>query len=208
MTKRPRDAEKTKTVIIEATRRLFAERDIASVSIRDIATAAGVSHGLVQQYFGTREEMIAGIIKREIDTVMSAQPRPQDQETDADLEQIRTMLKVGMERFRDFALLITRAQLAGIEPEKMLDPNVPTPAMHLATAIANQQAKYGTHNGPKLDPKIVSIYVNAALFGFSAMAPWLMATVGQAPEDFEKRSNEFVDITLALIALACGDEPR
>ncbi len=37
------------------------------MSYRDIAKAAGVSHGLVQQYFGTRQHMIAAIIQNEIE---------------------------------------------------------------------------------------------------------------------------------------------
>jgi AcrR family transcriptional regulator len=53
---------------------MFAERGITAVSIRTIADAAGISHGLVQQYFGTRENMVAEIIKHEIDVVMAAPP--------------------------------------------------------------------------------------------------------------------------------------
>jgi len=62
-----RDSEKTQARIIRAARRLFAERDIASVGIRDIASAAGVSHGLVQRHCGTREQMIAEIVRQEVE---------------------------------------------------------------------------------------------------------------------------------------------
>ena len=71
-----RDSAKTKARIIRAARRLFAERDIASVGIRDIASAAGVSHGLVQRYCGTREQMIAEIVRQEVERFsVSAPPR-------------------------------------------------------------------------------------------------------------------------------------
>jgi|GEM_PF-646568 len=208
MEKRPRDAERTKTAILDAARRLFAERGIKTVSIRDIAAAAGVSHGLIQQYFGTRESMVAGIIKREIDAVMSIPPPIPDGTDDVDLEYPRRMLRDGMKSFRDFALIIMRAELAGIEPEKMLDPALPTPAMHLASAIAGRRAKRPPHDLPAMDPRLVSAYINAALFGFGAMAPWLMTSVGLQPEEYEQRIDELVTITVNLIALASGESEK
>ena len=37
------------------------------MDIRDIASVAGVSHGLVQRYCGTREQMIAEIVRQEVE---------------------------------------------------------------------------------------------------------------------------------------------
>ena len=74
MSPKTRDAERTRAAILEAARRLFAERDISAVSIRDIAQAAGVSHGLVQHHFGTRERLVAAIVQDEIDE-FAARPR-------------------------------------------------------------------------------------------------------------------------------------
>ena len=127
MSEQPRDAERTRTAILNAARHLFAERGIKSVSIRNIAAAAGVSHGLIQQYFGTRENMVAGIIKHEIDTFMSAHSQVSSEAAWSGAEQLRNDLKAGLERFRDFALIIMRAELAGIEPEKMIDRLLPHP---------------------------------------------------------------------------------
>lgn len=201
---RKRNAEQTRADILNAARRLFAELGITAVSIRTIADAAGISHGLVQQYFGTRENMVAEIIKHEIDVVMAAPPAVPSGTADVDLESMRQALRGGMERFRDFAVLITRAELAGVEPEKMLDPNIPTPAMKMAEVITNMQGECQPHDQPAMDPKIVSAYINAALFGFAAMTPWLMTSVGLAPEDYEKRFDEIAEITMKLIALAGG----
>ena len=69
-----RDAAKTKERILQAARRLFAERDMASLGIREIASAAGVSHGLVQRYFGTREQMVALIVRQEVERLSSSPP--------------------------------------------------------------------------------------------------------------------------------------
>ena len=119
------------------------------MSIRDIAQAAGVSHGPVQHHFGTREE------------------------------------------------------LAGAEPERLLDPAVPTPAMLLAASIRDLQARTAPAPGG-LDPDLVSAYVNASLFAFATMAPWLMTAVGLEPRDYEARLDEIIDISVRLIALSVG----
>lgn len=203
MNERTRKAEQSKAAILEAARRLFAEREIAGVSIRDIAAAAGVSHGLVRQYFGNREAMVSAIIQREIDAILAAAPP-----AEVDTDQLRRFIRDGMESFQDFAPIIARAELAGIEPEKMLGRRVTTPAKALASAIAHLQAKNGVPPGSALDPRLVSAYVNAALFGFGALAPWLMASAGLKPQAYRKQFDGIADITLALIELAGGAPPR
>ncbi|TVR25046.1 MAG: TetR/AcrR family transcriptional regulator, partial [Ilumatobacter sp.] len=42
---------------------LFAERGPASVSIRDVARHAGVSHGLVNRHFGSKDDLLAEAIE-------------------------------------------------------------------------------------------------------------------------------------------------
>ena len=203
MSPKPRDAERTKAAIIEAARRLFAERDISAVSIRDIAAAAGVSHGLVQHHFGTREQLVAAIIRDEIDRfAATARALPADATTE-DLVRLREELKTGRAGFGDYARLVVRAELAGVEPEKLLDPAAPTPAQLLATSIRDLQARSAPGPGAP-DPALVSAYINASLFAFEVMAPWLMTSVGLEPRDYEARLDEIVDISVRLIGLAIG----
>jgi AcrR family transcriptional regulator len=50
--------------LLEAALRLFADRDYDDVSMDDIAAAAGVSHGLLFQYFGSKKGLYtAGVEK-------------------------------------------------------------------------------------------------------------------------------------------------
>jgi len=202
-----KNAANTKERILQAARRLFAERDITTVGIRDIAVAAGVSHGLVQRYCGTREQMIAEIVRQEIESFSAVMP-PAPAGTPQDvLEILRGLLQESMRQLADFAPIIARAELAGIEPGTMIEQGRPTPAMRLAVAIRNLQAQSrGDH--PPLDPVLLSAYITASLFAFGAMAPWLMASVGLDPEDFEARRDEIADISVRLIALASGTEGK
>ncbi len=205
MTPRARDAERTKKAIVEAARRLFAEQDFSAVSIRDIAAAAGVSHGLVQHHFGTREQLVTEIVRQEV-AAFAADPAalPADASL-AELDRLRTALRAGMTRFHDYARFIARAELGGAEPEKLLDPAVPTPAMLLAGAIRDLQTSGGPGPGTP-DPAMVAAYVNASFFAFATLAPWLMTSVGLEPRDYEARLDEIVDISVRLMALAAGAE--
>jgi AcrR family transcriptional regulator len=202
MVQKTRDAERARAAILKAARRLFAARDYAAVSIRDIAAAAGVSHGLLQHHFGTREQLIAAVIESEI-AEFAATPRTLPDGAADDFQRLRAELAAGMTGFREYALLILRAELAGAEPEKLLDPEVRTPAAMLAASIRHLQAR--VQPGARgLDPDLVAAYVMATVFAFQAMAPWLMTSVGLEPRDYEARLDEIVDISVRLIALASG----
>jgi AcrR family transcriptional regulator len=198
MTVTRRDSAKTKAKILRAARRLFAECDITSVSVRDIAAAAGVSHGLVQRYCGTREQMLAEIVRQEVLRISATPPLSLKGTSAAELAAFRVALRAGMAHFEEYARIIARAELAGIAPEGMLERGRPTPAMHLAEAIRNIQTRTSGEHSP-LDPTLVSAYVNASLFAFATMAPWLMTTVGLKPDDYEARLDEILDISMRLI---------
>src|SRR3954468_5693168 len=50
--------------ILDAANALFAERPYDEVSIGDIASAAGVTRGLVHHYFGGRSDVYIGLLER------------------------------------------------------------------------------------------------------------------------------------------------
>ena len=50
--------------ILDAANALFAERGYDEVSIEDIASASGVTRGLVHHYFGGRKEVYVALIER------------------------------------------------------------------------------------------------------------------------------------------------
>ena len=50
--------------ILDAANALFAERAYDKVSVEDIASAAGITRGLVHHYFGGRKEVYIGLLER------------------------------------------------------------------------------------------------------------------------------------------------
>lgn len=198
MTTRRRDPNKAKAAILQAARRLFAEQDFTAVSIRDVAAEAQVSHGLVQHHFGTREQLIAAIIAQEISDFTRRVPA-QSVATQEDRDRLRRELGTGLRHFEEFAQLITRAELAGVRPESMLNDDAQTPAQMLAEAISAERPE---HNAQGLNPALVAAYINAAMFAFATIGPWLMASVGMRPEDLDANRDDIAAISMTLVNVA------
>ncbi len=195
-------SEKTRGEILKAARELFAERGINLVSIRDIGAAAGVNHALVHRYFGSKEEMVADILRRECEVADSMSPPPSAAAGDA-LEGLRQMLLFAMAEGRTTIKLITRAELTGLEPEKMLDGDL-RPLRLLSAWIGSQQSGSEVPEEQRFDPALVSAVLGGALFSMVTLAPWLMTAVGLKPEDAEIRRQEIADILVDLVARAAG----
>jgi AcrR family transcriptional regulator len=54
----------TKTRILEAAERLFAERGLASLSLRAVTGAAGVNLAAVNYHFGSKEGLVRALVRR------------------------------------------------------------------------------------------------------------------------------------------------
>jgi AcrR family transcriptional regulator len=200
------DSEQTKAEILAAARLLFAEQGILAVSVRDVAKAAGVTHGLVHHYFGTKERLVAEVIKEEIASganVLATNPISASPDS---LEVIRRVIRRYLTEGTKSALLIARAELAGFEPEKMRPPGAPSSGVMMAERFAELQAEIRPE-GPHLDPALAGVFIGAALFGLITMHPWLMTSAGLPAEDYESRLDEIVEIAVAFVALTIGLQP-
>jgi TetR/AcrR family transcriptional regulator len=72
---RVRDPEGTRTAIIDAAERLFAENGFAATSMRDISNASGVSHPLIHHHFGGKEELYKAVKRRMVEGYAKQFPR-------------------------------------------------------------------------------------------------------------------------------------
>jgi AcrR family transcriptional regulator len=200
------DSELTKAEILAAARRLFAERGILAVSVRDVAKEAGVTHGLVHHYFGTKEQLTTEVIKSEVALGAGVLvTNPIDASSDS-VEVVRRVLRYFLTEKTHSALLIARAELAGLEPERMLPAGVPSTLELMAKRFGELQAQTNPE-GPHLDPALISVCVGAAVFGLITMHPWLMASTGLRPEDYEVRLDASVEIGVAFISVVIGVAP-
>src|SRR5947209_12145313 len=57
------DHDQRRRQILDCARRLFSERNYASVSTSEIAREAGVARGLLHHYFGTKRDLYLEVVK-------------------------------------------------------------------------------------------------------------------------------------------------
>ena len=62
--RRPFGRDEVVEALLDAANRLFATAGPADVSLRSIARAAGVNHGLVYRHFGTRDALVDRLLER------------------------------------------------------------------------------------------------------------------------------------------------
>ncbi|HEX7840284.1 MAG TPA: helix-turn-helix domain-containing protein [Kofleriaceae bacterium] len=67
-----RTPEDARAHILDAADRVFRDHLPDSVGLREIAEAAGVSHGLVTHYFATYDGLVAAVIARRLDAARTA----------------------------------------------------------------------------------------------------------------------------------------
>jgi AcrR family transcriptional regulator len=60
---RPRDAAKTRQLLLEAARRRFAEDGYSATTVRDIADEAGVNVALISRYFTSKEGLFEACLQ-------------------------------------------------------------------------------------------------------------------------------------------------
>ncbi len=196
-------SERTKAEIVAAARRLFAEKGFTAVSIRDIAKAAGVTHGLVHYYFNTRERLMEEVVRAEVTSgVEMLLANPADDPADA-RDVMRRVLRHFMTEKRTSLTLIARAELIGLEPEKWRAPDSGGPLAMMAQRLAGMQDQ-AAPDGHRLDPALVGAYIGAAMFALSFMSPWLFSAVGLAADAYETRVDELVEVSMTLLGAATG----
>ncbi|MCW3010498.1 MAG: TetR family transcriptional regulator [Solirubrobacterales bacterium] len=69
-TPRPIDGARA-TAIVDAMRLSVARRGVAASTFEHVAGAAGVSRGLLHYYFGTKERLLAEVVRRDCDLRMA-----------------------------------------------------------------------------------------------------------------------------------------
>jgi len=67
-----RSPEDARAHILDAADAVFRDHLPDAVGLREIAAAAGVSHGLVTHYFATYEGLVAAVIARRLDAARTA----------------------------------------------------------------------------------------------------------------------------------------
>ena len=175
--RRGRDA--TTAAILDAAEELFRERGYEAVTVRDIAEQAGVSHALVHQYAGSKEDLFRAVLSRNDGYMTSMAP--------ADLgllESARLILRSGLEpQARDYGRLLMRTALMGLPYDQTIGR---FEAVERLIELAEQQAASASPSEraeKDLAPRLVGACIASLYLGWVSGESWLRPAWGL--EDLE-----------------------
>jgi AcrR family transcriptional regulator len=165
-TSAPHGPEEVRAALLDAATRLFAEEGPKAVSVRQIAAAAGVNHGLVHHYFGSKQELLRDVVRQRATRVMS------------EALAASTTVRLDQEGFWATRLwesvtnddgwkVVVRALLDGYEDDLLL-PGTPGLRM-LVEAIRGRQERGDITD--EVDPEVIASVGAAMLWGALVLQP-------------------------------------
>jgi AcrR family transcriptional regulator len=104
--------------LIAVARTLFAERPYSEVSTTDIASAAGVTHGLLTYHFGSKRNLYLAVLRSTINVPKAPMPiAGTDPDLDRALDDMTEWWLTQLERNREMWLAVLGARGMGRDPE-------------------------------------------------------------------------------------------
>ena len=164
--------EVSTAAILDAAEELFSAEGFKPVSIRAIARRAGVSHTLVHQYVGTKEDVFRAVVARAQGVMVALAPEGADL-----FDTTSTMLRESLTRRRPVLRILTDIAMHG-EPELVLTS---FPAMARLVELTERAAAASSpdvRDGGGLDPRFLVACMGWLVFGCGAAQSWMLSSTG------------------------------
>lgn len=162
------DPDHPATAILVAAAELFQQRSPSAVSLREIAKRAGVNYGLIHHYYGTKDAILAELLRR--GSVNGAE-RMRDS---ASIDDALAALTTPGER-STHARMLAWALLDGVDPAKLVAVS-PTITKLTELIAAAEAAQGSAADGP--DPRVLAATTVSAILGWNFFRPFVAAIAG------------------------------
>jgi AcrR family transcriptional regulator len=185
--------------ILDAAERLFAQREAANVSVRDIAAEAGVPHSAIYRYFDSKEDVLRQVLLR-------GRQRQIERDEMARSTEVPLLgaLEWVMTENRAYSLALARAALEGHTSSSLgLDRSQTTAARALRTL---EEAEYPFHVSTDHDPRMVVAALVAMSVGWAVAEDWIVDALSLESCDIQSIRQQVSEIMGSLMAL--GSNPR
>ena len=180
------DPDDTATKILVAAAELFEQQSPTQVSLRAIATRAGVNYGLVHHYFKSKDAILAALLRRASEYGAS---RMTGSETiDQALDQL-----VDVDSKGGYARMLAWAMLDETDPAKLVSAS---PAQAHITAIVKRRLD---GDDTDTDPRIVTAVVISAILGWRLFRPFITVAAELTDRDAGDVDAEVVTAIRAAI---------
>jgi len=114
-TKRDLQAETRRSQLLDIALALFAERGVENVSIKDLATEAGVAQGLIYHYFQSKDKLLSAVFQRH-------NPLPQIREIIGEIDALPAREGLVLFAHRVAALLPEKRLILRLLARELLSP--------------------------------------------------------------------------------------
>lgn len=104
---RPHGEQEVREAVLVAAAALFADKGPAATSVREIAAAAGVNHGLIHRHFGSKRQLVRAVHDHLAEGLAATGPF-REATLDSALEAFHNL-----EAHRTYWIVLTRAMLDG-----------------------------------------------------------------------------------------------
>lgn len=164
----PRGREEVRRAVIEAAANLLASRGPSAITVRDIAAAAQVNHGLVHRHFGSKEGVVRAVMEM-LGGELHAFPAKGDSPPES--LPLTMLLALGQSRY---LRVLARALLDGSD---VADLQQRFPVVDALLAIARDAKKRGQLRSD-VDPRTPVAMAMALGLGWLLFEPFIVAAVG------------------------------
>ena len=183
----PHGREAVRQALIDAATELFATRTPDEVTVRELADHAGVNHGLVHQYFGSKQ----GLVEETI-TYLAGELLP----AATDAVNVGAALPILLDRLvarSAYVRLITWSLLgSGGMPELGHD----FPALRRLMERSNEELG---DTPPRIDPRVAAAVVTSLMFGWVMYRDYVDAAVDLSDLSQQEIHRGISDSVQALI---------
>lgn len=164
----------TTAAILDAAADLFYDRGYDEVTVRDIAEQVGVSHALVHQYVGSKEDIFRAVLGRSDGLMIAGATGSLGL-----LESASLILRRGLEQpGREYLRLLMKSAVSGLPYDQTtghfaeVDRLIELAERQADAATAAERAE------KDLDPRLVGACVGSLLLGWVAGESWLRPAWG------------------------------
>jgi AcrR family transcriptional regulator len=188
---RPIGREEVIDAAIHAAAELFAERNPSQVTVREIATRAGVSHALVHRYLGSKDDIFRAVIA--LDRKEAAEFWMRDHGMGRTTSTFEADLPPGR-----YLRTIMRASLEGV-PMSAEDMRFPR-ADRMAQVMESGKIAELADTEP-FDVRFLFSAVTAMAAGMAVAEPFFLVQAGLEDEDHEHVSSELNRLIVRIMAM-------
>jgi TetR/AcrR family transcriptional regulator len=202
---RPRDADATRELLVDAATAAFAERGFAGARVDEIAERAGVNKALIYAYFGDKEGLYRAVLSSRLAGPASSLAVTAASDPRKALEEVvRRYFRLLIED-NAFARLLAWHLLSVAPGGRNLLGESAAPGLDAMAGLVRRARAAGSIP-PGVDPEIFRAAVVALAVGYSIQRPAMFADRSRTGARFS--DDDFVDYACSLLLEGGGPATR